>query len=95
MLNVTTFTQQRVEDLRSAQHVLLYAWKHKTLPALTDISTGCIATPIATALLLNLLVVLLTPHGRRRTWELVEAVLASLLMFCLLLAVLGMPIGTR
>ncbi len=32
-------------------------------------------------------------HSRRRCWEVTEAVLASILMAALLVAVLGMPIG--
>lgn len=94
MIQMHDFRQQRVADFQTAQRLLSDTWNNKSLPVLTDVTTGCVVTPVATVLLLNLLVILLTQHGRKRTWEIVEAVLASLLMLCLLVAVLGMPIGT-
>lgn len=88
------FRQHRIADLYTAQRLLLNVWQHRSLPAAKDVTAGSIATPIAAILLSYLLVVLLTPQGRKRTWELLEAVLATLLMLCLLVAVLGMPVGT-
>lgn len=87
------FRQHRIADLCTAQRLLHNFWQHKSLPAANDVTAGSIGTPIAAMLLTYLLVVLLTPQGRKRTWELLEAVLATLLMLCLLVAVLGMPVG--
>ena len=95
MPDVGHFAQQRVADLQNAQNVLYLSWKRRSLPRLHELSLGCIITPVGTALLVQLLILQLHPHARRRTWEIIEAILATFLMLCLLVAVLGMPIGTR
>ena len=93
MPDVKQFVQQRATDLQTAQHVLYMSWKRKSFPQLHELSPGCIATPLCTALWVQFVIILLNPKGRRRTCEIVEAVLATFLMICLLLAVIGMPIG--
>lgn len=93
MPDVSKFIQQRATDLQTAQHMLYVSWKRKSFPRLHELSPGSIVTPLCTALVVQFLIILLNAKGRRRTCEIVEAVLATFLMICLLLAVIGMPIG--
>lgn len=93
MIGLTNIYQSRAADLRSAQTMMLNSWRTKSLPASQEITLGRILTPLALLLVLNLLAILSTSRGRRRVMELTEAVLASILMASLLVAVLGMPIG--
>lgn len=93
MYGLPDFYHSRAADVRAAQTMLLNIWRTKSLPASQEITIGRICTPLALLLVLNLLASLSTSHGRRRVMELTEAVLASIFMASLLLAVLGMPIG--
>lgn len=87
------FFHARMADLKDAQVLMLDGWQTRSLPASHVLTVGRILTPLALLVFINVLLTLATSNGRRRFLEVTEAILASILMAALLVAVLGMPIG--
>ncbi|DBB01244.1 hypothetical protein WJX77_008818 [Trebouxia sp. C0004] len=87
------FFHARIGDLKDAQVLMLDGWQTRSLPSSHVLTLGRILTPLALLVFLNVMLALATSNGRRRFLEVAEAVLASILMAALLVAVLGMPIG--
>lgn len=90
---MNTFVTLRLADLKASQAIFLKSWHKRSLPASNELTLGRIFTPLALIAALNVTLAMTTRNGRRRCFEVIEAILASILIAALLVAVLGMPIG--
>lgn len=88
------FQTDRLQDLQTAYSMLQSIFVTKQLPQPADVSTSVVYTTLVTLVLCNLLgVLVLLPKGRRVIWDVLETILAILLIIALLIVILGLPFG--
>ena len=83
----------RLHDLLLAQELAAKALNERRLPSMQDVPESVAFTVAATALLSNIVLVLLTAQGRKAVRDVVDTGLAIVLLVLLLAIVLGLPIG--
>lgn len=93
MEGVQQFVQARLADLTAAQGLASKAWQDRTLPVWSDIPASSLYTTLAGMVLVQVLFAMATSKGRRLVFDVVETILAIILICVLLAIVIGLPIG--
>jgi hypothetical protein len=92
---LSSFQQQRMEELQHAYKLLDAAYSSGRLPQLTEVPTNVLLTAAGAAVLVQLLLLCLTRSGRRAVFLTVDTLAAIVFMVLLAAVVLGLPVGEQ
>ena len=91
--DLSDWARSRLSDLHTGGQYLINLWSASDSVASDGLTSSVFVTTVSAAVLLQVLLILISGLGRKQLLQGLETVVASFLLVCLLILVLGLPIG--
>ena len=93
--DLSDWARSRLSDLHTGGQYLTNLWSANGRVASDGLTSSVIVTTLSAGLLLQVLLSLITGLGRKQLLQGLETIVASFLLVCLLVLVLGLPVGNN